>query len=184
MIRCPDIRRAELELEAAKLDVLAARAEFFPSLRLTAGIGYEAFNAPLLFSTPQSMLYSAAGELLMLVFNRKAINAGYFSSNARQTQAVVEYEQAILNGYIEVVNELTRISNLEKSFLLKSEEVDVLRQSINIANVLFKSARADYMEVLLTQRDALNSRMELIETRKEQWEAMVNAYRALGGGWQ
>ena len=83
-----------------------------------------------------------------------------------------------------MVNELTRISNLEKSFLLKSEEVDVLRQSINIANVLFKSARADYMEVLLTQRDALNSRMELIETRKEQWEAMVNAYRALGGGWQ
>jgi len=72
LIRCPDIRRAELELEAAKLDVLAARAEFFPSLRLTAGIGYEAFNAPLLFSTPQSMLYSAAGELLMLVFNRKA----------------------------------------------------------------------------------------------------------------
>jgi len=89
-----------------------------------------------------------------------------------------------LNGYIEVVNELTGISNLEKSFLLKSEEVDVLRQSINIANVLFKSARADYMEVLLTQRDALNSRMELSETRKEQWEAMVNAYRALGGGWQ
>ena len=83
-----------------------------------------------------------------------------------------------------MVNELTGISNLEKSFLLKSEEVDVLRQSINIANVLFKSARADYMEVLLTQRDALNSRMELIETRKEQWEAMVNAYRALGGGWQ
>ena len=83
-----------------------------------------------------------------------------------------------------MVNELTGISNLEKSFLLKSEEVDVLRQSINIANVLFKSARADYMEVLLTQRDALNSRMELIETRKEQWEAMVNAYRALVGGWQ
>ena len=83
-----------------------------------------------------------------------------------------------------MVNELTGISNLEKSFLLKSEEVDVLRQSINIANVLFKSARADYMEVLLTQRDALNSRMELIETRKEQWEAMFNAYRALGGGWQ
>jgi len=58
-----------------------------------------------------------------------------------------------------------------------------LTQSIDISMSLFRSARADYMEVLLTQRDALESKFELIETKKQQLNAMVNTYQALGGGW-
>jgi len=53
-----------------------------------------------------------------------------------------------------------------------------------ISNNLFRSARADYMEVLLTQRDTLESRFELIETKKQQMNAVVNIYRSLGGGWK
>jgi len=61
--------------------------------------------------------------------------------------------------------------------------VQALTQSIDISTVLFKSARADYMEVLLTQRDALDSKFELIETKKQQMNARINIYQALGGGW-
>jgi len=57
-------------------------------------------------------------------------------------------------------------------------------QSINISNNLFNSARADYGEVLLTQREALESKMELIEVKMKQLKARVNIYRALGGGWK
>ncbi len=56
--------------------------------------------------------------------------------------------------------------------------------SITISNNLFRSARADYMEVLLTQRDAPEARFQLIETKLRQMNATVNIYRALGGGWQ
>jgi multidrug efflux system outer membrane protein len=59
-----------------------------------------------------------------------------------------------------------------------------LNESIVIANTLFRSTRADYMEVLMTQRDALESRFELIETKMMQMHAMVNVYKALGGGWK
>ncbi|MNE65241.1 hypothetical protein D3C80_1607070 [compost metagenome] len=59
-----------------------------------------------------------------------------------------------------------------------------MTESIDISNELFKSARADYMEVLMTQRDALESRFELIETRKQQMNALVHIYQALGGGWR
>lgn len=72
---------------------------------------------------------------------------------------------------------------MQKSYELKNQQVDALSQSIGISNDLFKSARADYMEVLLTQRDALEARFELVETKKQQLNAMVNIYRALGGGW-
>ena len=81
------------------------------------------------------------------------------------------------------MNQLSKINNLEKSYDLKSKQVQALTQSIEISTVLFRSARADYMEVLMTQRDALESKFELIETKKQQLNAMVNVYQALGGGW-
>jgi outer membrane protein, multidrug efflux system len=62
--------------------------------------------------------------------------------------------------------------------------VQALTKSIDISTGLFKSARADYMEVLMTQRDALESRFELIETKKMQMNTMVNIYQSLGGGWK
>ena len=65
----------------------------------------------------------------------------------------------------------------------EEEEVEALNESIEIASQLFRSARADYMEVLLTQRDALESKFELVEIKKQQMNAKVNLYQALGGGW-
>ncbi|MEH0157504.1 efflux transporter outer membrane subunit [Limibacter armeniacum] len=179
----PDIRQAELELVAAKLDVQVAKANFYPSLGITAGIGLRAFDPTYLVKTPESMLFSLAGDLTAPLINKNAIKATYFSANAKQIQAVYNYEQTLLNAYIEVANQLSKINNLEQSYDLKSKEVDALTQSINISNDLFRSARADYMEVLMTQRDALESKFELIETKKEQMSALVNIYQALGGGW-
>jgi outer membrane protein TolC len=177
------VRRAEQQLAAAKLDVKAARANFYPSLRITAGAGFQAFN-PAYLIKPESILYSLAGELMAPLLNRNAIKAAYYSANASQVQAVFNYERSILRAHIEVVNQLSNISNLKKSYDLKAQQVQALNQSIDISTVLFKSARADYMEVLLTQRDALESRFELIETKKQQMNAMVNIYQALGGGWR
>jgi len=179
----PDIKQAEFELAASKLDVKVAKAEFYPSFGITAGIGYRAFNTKYLVNTPESMLYSLAGDLVAPLVNKNAIKANYYSANAKQIQAVYNYERTILRAYIEVANQLSNISNLKSSYELEAKQVQALSQSITISNGLFKSARADYMEVLMTQRDALESRFELIETKKQQMNAMVNIYQALGGGW-
>jgi NodT family efflux transporter outer membrane factor (OMF) lipoprotein len=180
----PDIRAAELELEASKLDVASAKAAFYPSLSLEAGIGYETFNIKHLVATPQSLLYNLAGNLVAPLLNRNAIKAQYLSANARQLQAVFNYERTVLNAFTEVVNELAMIKNLQQSYDLQSQQVERLIQSIDISNVLFQSARADYMEVLLTRRDSLDAEMELIETKNRQMQAMVSVYQALGGGWR
>lgn len=184
LVNRPDIKQAELNLMAAKLDIQVARAQFFPSVGLSAAVGYQAFNPSYLVKTPASILYSLAGDLMAPLVNRNAIKAAYASANARQVQAAFDYERTVLNAYVEVVNQLAKVGNLEKSYSLKAKQVDALTQSINISNDLFKSARADYMEVLMTQRDALESKFELVETRMQQMNAMVNIYRALGGGWK
>ncbi len=180
----PDIRQAELELEAARLDVAVARARFYPTAGLSAGLGLHAFNPAYLAVAPESIVYGLAGDLVAPVVNRKEIKATYFNANARQLQAVIEYEQTILNAYVEVVNQLSRMENLQSSFELKAEQVEALTESVDISNNLFRSARADYMEVLMTQREALESRFELIETKMQQMHSKVYIYRALGGGWE
>lgn len=180
----PDVTRAELELEAAKLDVEVAKAQFFPSFGMRAGLGFQAFKAHHLLNFPESLTYSVSAELLAPLVNRKAIKALYFSANAQQLQAVFNFERAILNAYAEVANQLSMITNLGKSFELRQKQVEKLNESIDTSTNLFKSARADYMEVLLTRRDALESQMELIETKQRQLLAVVNLYQALGGGWR
>lgn len=180
----PDIKQAELELTAAKLDVKVARAEFYPSLDISAAIGFNAFNPSYLFTLPESLLYSLAGDIAAPLINRNAIKAEFNSANARQLQALYNYDKTILNAYIEVSNQLSKIDNLGKSYDLKSQQVDALNTSIDVSNDLFKSARVDYFEVLMTQRDALEAKLELIDTKKDQLTAAVNVYRELGGGWK
>ncbi len=178
----PDIRQCEMELAAAKLDVKVAKANFYPSLSISAGTGFQAFNPGHLIN-PASFVYNLAGDLVAPLINRNALKADYYNSNAKQIQAVYNYERALLSAHIDVLNQLSKISNFENSFITKSKEVDLLNQSVGISNNLFQSARADYMEVLLTQREALESKIELIEIKMKQMSARVNIYRALGGGW-
>ncbi len=180
----PDIRQAERELAATKLDVKSAKANFYPMLNISAGVGFEAFNPAYFITKPESFLYNMVGGLTQPLINRNAIKAMYYNANARQIQAVYNYERTILTAYIEVANQLSNMANLKRSYDLKDKQVEALNESIDISIRLFRSARADYMEVLLTQRDALESRFELVETKKQQMNAMVNIYKALGGGWK
>lgn len=180
----PDVKQAELELVAAKLDVKVARAEFYPSLDISAAFGVQAFKPSYLFTFPESILYSLAGDIAAPLINRNAIKAEFSSANARQLQALYNYDRTVLNAYLEVLTQLSKIENIQKSYDLKSQQVAALNRSIDVSNDLFKSARVDYFEVLMTQRDALESKLELIDTKKEQLNAAVHVYRDLGGGWK
>ena len=180
----PDIRQAELDLLAAKLNVKAAKAAFYPTFNITGTLGFQAFNPDLLFSTPQSLAYNLLGSLTSPLINRTAIKAQFKNAQAYQIEMMYRYQKTILNAYVEVSNELSSIKNLEKIHTIKSNEVKALVASIDISNDLFKSGRATYFEVLMTQRTALQSRIELVIAKKRQYNATVNIYKALGGGWK
>jgi outer membrane protein TolC len=130
------------------------------------------------------MLFNVLGDLIAPLVNRNTIKAEYYSANSKQIQAAYKYEQAIINAYVEVANQLSSSSNLTESLKLRTEQVNALNASISIASNLFKSAEADYMEVLMTQRDALEAKFELVETKMNQLKTSVNLYKALGGGWK
>lgn len=180
----PDVRRAELELRAAALDVLAARARFYPTLRLEAGVGYQSFDITRLLNTPDSLLYSVFAGIMAPLLNRSGITAEYFSANSRQMQAVLRYERAILGAYLDVDTGLKRLRNITRSFQIQRAQVARLSEAVDTSTLLFNSARADYLEVLTTRRDALEAQLDLIESKQRQLTAAINLYQALGGGWR
>jgi outer membrane protein, multidrug efflux system len=179
----PDIRQAEYELIASRADVKAARAAFYPSLTITAGVGFQAFDTRYLFS-PQSLAYNALGSLTAPLINQSAIKAQFRTAKAAQLQALYAYQRSILNGYVEVYNQMNNISNLEKIYTLKNNEVAVLSNGIETASELYLTGRATYLEIVITRKNALQSRLELIEIKRRQYNSVINIYKALGGGWE
>jgi len=177
-----DIRQAEREVAAAGLDVKVARARFYPSFALNAGIGLNAYNMRYLLATPESLIYNAALDLVGPLINKRAIQADYRSANAAQLQAIYDYQRTVLNAHIEVVNHMTKVENYRQSIEIKKEQLQALEESVDAANKLFQNARAEYVEVLLAQRELMEAKMLLIETKQQQLSAIVNAYQALGGG--
>lgn len=180
----PDLRQAELELIASKADVKAARAAFFPTLGITAGIGYNAFQPQFLFRSPESIAYNIFGNIAAPLINRNAIKAEFNFNKASQAEAFYNYQKTLLEAYTEVSLEIRNIRNLQERFELKSNEVNVLTSSIGTSSELFKTGRASYLEVLITQQNALQAQLELIDIREQLYYSKVKLYKALGGGWR
>lgn len=179
----PDIKRAEYELTATKANVRAAKAAFYPTVSISGALGFHSFN-PSFFISPQAVVYNIFGGLVTPLVNQSAIKASFRSAKAEQLEAMYNYQKVILNGYIEVYNQMVYLNNLNKIYTYKKEEVDVLTTSIETASELFLTGRATYLEIIITRSAALQSRLELINIKKRQFNSMVNIYRSLGGGWQ
>lgn len=143
----------------------------------------DVFKKGLLTKTPESLVYSFAGDFVGPIINSSAIKALYKNANSKQIQTIFKYEKTILNAYIEIANELSNIQNLKKVYTFKEGQVTTLTESITLSTRLFTSPRADYLEVLLTQREALEAKIALIETKKVQLKANIHLYKFLGGGW-
>lgn len=180
----PDIKQAELELTAARADVQAARAAFYPSLNINGSMGMQAFKTSLLLATPESFAYSLLGNLTAPLLNRSGVRAAFQGANASQSAALQAYRKTLLTAYMEVYQQMLRMNNLQQVYELKTREVDIFTRSNQTSSELFKTGRANYLEVLITQQNTLQARLALIHTRKNQFQTAVNLYKALGGGWR
>jgi NodT family efflux transporter outer membrane factor (OMF) lipoprotein len=184
LINRPDIRQAELELVAAKADVKAAKAAFYPSLNIGGSIGFQSYKTSLLFQSQASLAFSLLGNLSAPLLNRSAIKAAFYTADAVQLESLYNYHKTIVSGYVEVYNEMQQLKTLEQRVELKTRAATVLNRSIETSSELFRTGRANYLEVLVAQENALKSKLELINTRKNQFQSTINIYKALGGGWQ
>jgi outer membrane protein, multidrug efflux system len=177
----PDIRQAERELAATGLDVQVARVNFFPQLVITGGVGLQSLVLNHLFE-PQAVIGDIAGGLVAPLVNKRAIRAQYLTANARQLQAIYNYQRVILDAFTQVTNRVTAVGNYGRSVEIKKQQMRTLESAVGFANDLFFNARLEFIDVLTVQRDLRDARVALIDAKTEQLAAIVQTYQALGGG--
>jgi NodT family efflux transporter outer membrane factor (OMF) lipoprotein len=180
----PDVRAAELQVRAARFDVQAARAAFFPSLELNAGVGLAAFNPAYLVKVPASLTYGVGGGLVAPLVNRRALEAQFAGARAQQIEALHAYQRAILVAYVEVVNGLADVHHADGLLALKQAQKDTLTQAVGTADILYRAGKATYLEVLMAQQGALRAELDLVAAWKRRRVGDVILYKALGGGWR
>lgn len=179
----PDIRQAEQALFASQANVQAVRKAFYPTLTITSSLGLNAYNPTLLLHLP-STAYNVLSGLSLPLLNRKALFAEFYTATALQRQAYIAYQRTVMLSFMEVYNHLKNINNLDEINALTHQEILALNRAIDASNLLFQSGRANYLEVLNVQQNLLQTRIDLVENKKRQFQATINLYKSLGGGWQ
>ena len=182
--RRPDVRSNEMALMAANAQVGIAQANMYPTLNITAGTGLESFKASNWFSVPGSLFGLAAGTIVQPIFKRKELKTQFEVAKLQREEAVLQFRQSVLYAVGEVSDALVQLEKLDQQEQIATGQVDTLQRAIFNARLLFRSDLANYLEVITAQANALQAELNLASIQRQQLSAMVELYRALGGGWK
>jgi multidrug efflux system outer membrane protein len=179
--RRPDVRQAEQQLISANASVGVAKADFFPTLSLTGYYGGVSNDLSNLLTVGKT--WSIGAGIVGPLFHGGAILRNYEVSKAQWEQAKVQYEQTVTNAFGDVSTALTDRLKLVETVKQNSLSVDAYKEAVRFANVRYLAGKSSYYEVLEAQRDLFPAQNALAQSQRDQFLAVVNLYRALGGGW-
>lgn len=182
--RRPDVRSAELAVVAANARVGVAKGNMYPALNITAGGGLESFKSNNWFNIPGSLFGLAAGTVMQPIFRRGQLKTNYEVAKLEREQAVLIFRQQVLVAVGEVSDALVQIEKLKSQEEIARSQVDTLKIAAINSRRLFSSDLANYLEVLTAQGNALQAELALATIHKRQLDALIELYRALGGGWK
>lgn len=180
----PDVKSAELELVKANAKVGIAKAGLYPSLVITANGGLNSFKASNWFNIPGSLFGVVAGGITQPIFQRKQLRTQYEVALVDREKSVIQFRSSVLTAVGEVSDELVKIEKLKEQYVIADKRVRTVQSGLSNANMLFKSGMANYLEVINAQSNALQSELDLATVKTAQLNAVVELYRALGGGWK
>ena len=178
----PDIIAAEQSFRSAFELTNSARAQFYPSFRLTAEGGYQSLQTGDLFQ-PGSIFYNLIAGVTQPIFNKGQNKAQLKRSKAQQKQARLGLRSTVINASSEVSDALSQYQNAEQKLEYRRQQLEALQNAVDYSRELLQFGEANYTEVLTAQQNYLAAQLNNVEDRLQQLTAGVNLYRALGGGW-
>jgi NodT family efflux transporter outer membrane factor (OMF) lipoprotein len=179
----PDVIAAEYNLINAFELTNAARANFYPSLKLTAAGGFQSLELDKLLDV-NSLFANLGASLMEPIFNKRQIRTQYEVSQAQQEQALLNFKKAILQAGKEVSDALYNYEASTERMEILNEEYEAYNKASEYSEELLNNGLANYLEVLRARENALNSQLNLIDAEYSKLSSIVNLYKALGGGWQ
>ena len=181
--RRPDVQSAEQLLVAANADIGAARALYFPSFSLDSVLGGFTHDISNI-ADKRAAIWSLSGGFLQPIFQGWRLFWNYEATIARFDQSLAQYEKAAQNGFREVADALVTIDKLRELRVEQEAQVEALQNASRLSRLRYDTGLANYIEVLIADQDLFDAELELARTRGDQLNAVVQLYRALGGGWQ
>jgi multidrug efflux system outer membrane protein len=181
--RRPDIRQAEAALVAANARIGVARAAFFPQISLTGLFGVESAALSDLFTGP-SRVWQFGPAVTLPIFTAGRNRANLALAEARQREALARYEQVIQQAFREVEDALVAHRQARRALAEQAAAVQAAREALRIAEDRYTSGLANYLSVLDAQRTLLAAEVAESRTLLARLVAVVQLYRALGGGWE
>ena len=179
----PDVIAAEYNLINAFELTNAARANFYPSLKLTATGGFQSLELDKLLNA-NSLFANLGASLMEPIFNKRQIRTQYEVSQAQQEQALLNFKKAILQAGKEVSDALYNYDASTNRMEVLEDEYEAYSKASEFSEELLNNGFANYLEVLRARENALNSQLNLIDAEYNKLSSIVNLYKALGGGWQ
>jgi multidrug efflux system outer membrane protein len=181
--RRPDVKGAEDLLLAANANIGAAKALFFPNFSLTAALGSASDELSNL-ADRRAAIWSVAGGILQPVFQGWRIFYNYEATKARFDQALAQYQKAAQNGFREVADALVSVEKLKDVRAELETSVKALGNAARLSRLRYDTGLANYLEILIADQQLFDQELLLARARGAQLTAVVQLYRALGGGWQ
>lgn len=179
----PDVIAAEYNLITNFEMTNVAKSGFYPTLKVTATGGLQSIDLKEWFSA-NSIFANVITGLTQPIFNQRQVKTKYEVAKANQEKAYLQFEQSLLTAGKEVSDALAQYNNETYKIKVREKQVDALLKAADFSDELLTYGLANYLEVLTSKNDALNAELSLVDNKFQQYKAIIQLYRALGGGWQ
>ncbi len=180
----PDIKAAELSLQAANARVGIQQAAMYPNINISLFGGLNSLTSSNWFSVPASLFGTVAGGITQPIFNRRKLRTQYEQALIEREKEVIKFRQAVREGYAQVSDALKNKEEIEKQFIFARNKEKVLKENISSIQVLFTTGVVNYLDIITVQSAYLEARLQTARLFMERAMANVELYYALGGGWQ
>lgn len=182
LLRRPDLREAEARLISSNAQIGAARAQYFPSIGLTAYLGGESTAFSTLFSGPAGIFQFAAG-ITQPLWNAGRIGAGVDAAQARHEQTQAQYQKAVASAFKDLRDALAAQNAARQTLAAESTRAQALARSLKQARQRFDAGIASQLDVLDVERNLLAAELARIDAERARKAALADLFKALGGGW-
>jgi NodT family efflux transporter outer membrane factor (OMF) lipoprotein len=179
----PDVIAAEYNLITNFEMTNVAKSGFYPTLKVTASGGLQSIDLKEWFSA-NSIFANVITGLTQPIFNQRQVKTKFEIAKANQEKAYLQFEQSLLTAGKEVSDALAQYNNETYKITIRTKQADALKKASSYSDELLTYGLANYLEVLTSKNDALNAELSLVDNKFQQYKAVIQLYKALGGGWQ
>ena len=181
--RRPDLRQAEQQLIASNARIGQAKAAYYPSISLSGFLGGESATLSNLFNAP-ARIWQFSASAAQTVFDAGRIGSQVDAAQARERQALAQYQLAIQNAFRETLDALIAQRKARETSEAEQRRAEALDRALTLAQLRYDNGVSSLLDVLDVERGLLDAEINRIEAKRAQLAATTDLFKALGGGWQ